>query len=173
VGLDRRFAAYADLVRAYSAKLDLVSPGDLDRFEDRHIADSLRALPYVQEAPPGVAVDVGSGAGLPGVPLAIADAGREWVLLEPRKRRAAFLEEVIRQLDLRNASVITVTAEVLAASGPVYAVATARALAPPAEAIELLRPLVIPGGSVLVFIGSSERGKKYTEVEAGLVRVVA
>lgn len=166
------YLRYAELVRAYSDRLDLVSPGDLERFEERHIRDSLRARPYVNQAPAGPAVDVGSGAGLPGIPLAIADPSREWVLLEPRQRRAAFLEEVIRELALPNAEVVASTAEELVATGRRFAVATARALAPPPEAVEIVRPLVEPGGVILVFIGA-ESATKFTEVERGLVRVMA
>lgn len=172
MGLDPRLGSYTQLVRDFAPKLDLVSPGDLDRFEERHIEDSLRALPYVQEAPPGPAVDVGSGAGLPGIPLAIADPHREWRLLEPRTRRAAFLEEVVRELDLANVEVIAETAEAVAAKGAVYAVATARALAPPPRALELLRPLVVSRGTLLVFIGKTEDATKYGEVEPGLCRVI-
>ena len=167
------FLRYAQLVRGYSSKLDLVSPADIDRFEERHIRDSLRALPYVRRAPAGVAVDVGSGAGLPGIPLAIADPDRQWRLLEPRKRRAAFLEEVVRDLDLPNVDVVAETAEAVSArDGATHAVAIARALAPPQYALEMLRPLVVPRGTLLVFVGRSEDATKYTEVEPGLVRVV-
>lgn len=166
------YLRYASLVRAYSDKLDLISPGDLDRFEARHIRDSLRALPYVRQAPAGPAVDVGSGAGLPGIPLAIADPERPWVLLEPRQRRAAFLEEVVRELDLAHVEVIAETAEQAAEGGRSFAVATARALAPPAHAIEMVRPLVRPGGAILVFVGASETATKCAEVEAGLCRVL-
>lgn len=165
---------YAAIVRRYAGKLDLVSPGDLERFESRHIDDSLRALPYVQQAPPGPAVDVGSGAGLPGIPLAIADPGRHWRLLEPRKRRAAFLEEVVRELDLGNVEVVCDRAENLPSSeGAVHALATARALAPPDEAIAVLRPLVVPRGTILVFVGRSKPATKYAEIEPGLVKVIA
>ncbi|MBW3594106.1 MAG: class I SAM-dependent methyltransferase, partial [Actinobacteria bacterium] len=128
---------------------------------------------YVREAPPGPAVDVGSGAGLPGIPLAIADPDRHWRLLEPRKRRAAFLEEVVRELALGNVEVVAQSAEALAASeGATHAVATARALAPPPQAIDMLRPLVVPGGAILVFVGESESATKYAEVEPGIVRLV-
>lgn len=167
------FLRYAELVRAFSAKLDLVAPGDLDRFEERHIRDCLRARPYLNQAPPGPAVDVGSGAGLPGIPLAIADPGRSWVLLEPRRRRAAFLEEVVRDLDLAHVEVRTQTAEEAAEElGATFAVATARALAPPAYAIDMLRPLVVPRGTLLLFVGRSENAMKHAQVEAGLVKVV-
>lgn len=170
---DERLAAYAGLVRRFSPQLDLVSPGDLPRLEERHIADSLRALPYVRQALPGVAVDVGSGAGFPGIPLALADPQRDWRLLEPRKRRAAFLEEVVRELDLSNVEVATATAEVLATTvGPVHAVAVARALAPPAQARALLEPLVVKRGTLLLFVGASESPTKDAEVEPGLVRLI-
>ena len=169
----QEFLRYAALVRAYSDKLDLVSPGDLDRFEERHVRDSLRARPYISQAPPGPAVDVGSGAGLPGIPLAIADRSRQWVLLEPRRRRAAFLEEVVRDLALTHVEVRAETAEKAHEElGATFAVATARALAPPAYAVEMLRPLVVPRGTILLFVGDSENAMKDAQVERGLVRVV-
>ena len=170
---DARFALYSELIRRFSGRLDLVAPGDLDRFEERHLEDSLRALPYAKAAPPGRAVDVGSGAGLPGIPLAIADPGRAWVLLEPRQRRAAFLEEVVRELDLANVEVVAETAEGLAGRlGPVHSFATARALSPPQAAIRLLRPLVTAGGTILVFVGEGESAMKDVEVEPGLVKLI-
>ena len=52
-------AAYAGLVREFSGRLDLVAPGDLERFHERHVADSLRLLPVVDDAPEGPCVDVG------------------------------------------------------------------------------------------------------------------
>ena len=167
------YLRFAQLIREYSPKLDLISPGDLDRLEDRHIKDSLRALPYVRQIPPGPAVDVGSGAGLPGIPLAIADPDRNWILLEPRQRRAAFLEEVVRDLGLSNVEVRAQSAEQAAAElGAVHAVATARALAPPPVALEIARPLVAPGGSILLFLGESESAQKCEVLEPGIGRVV-
>lgn len=166
------YLRYAELVRAHSDKVDLVSPSDLDRFEERHIRDSLRALPWVRRCPPGPAVDVGSGAGLPGIPLAIADPDRSWLLLEPRQRRAAFLEEVVRDLDLTNVEVRAQTAEQATAElGPVHSVAIARALARPTAALEMLTSLVVPRGTVLLFVGREEPALKYAEVEPGLVKV--
>jgi 16S rRNA (guanine527-N7)-methyltransferase len=167
-------AAYADLVRAYADRLDLVAPGDLDRFEERHIRDSLRPLALLRSLPDGPCADVGSGAGLPGVPLAIAEPNREWRLIEPRRRRAAFLEEVVRALDLRG-EVVVVTADAarrdprLAAA---HALAIARALAPPAHALAMIVPLVAPGGAAAVFLGEeAEAPPGSEEVEEGLAIV--
>jgi 16S rRNA (guanine527-N7)-methyltransferase len=147
--------AYADLVRVHADRLDLVSSRDLRRFEERHVADSLRLLPLLERLPPGPVVDVGSGAGLPGIPLAILRPERQVRLLEPRRRRAAFLEEAVRRLDL-DCEVITMTAEEAAANPRLaagHALATARALAPPALAFRLIEPLVAPGGTAAVFVG--------------------
>src|SRR5918999_4554751 len=103
-------ARYADLVRRWSERVNLVGPSDLDHFESRHIADCLRLLPLARGLAPGPAIDVGSGAGLPGAVLAIAEPGRRWRLLEPQRRRAAFLEEVVRVLRL-DAEVVVLSAE--------------------------------------------------------------
>jgi 16S rRNA (guanine527-N7)-methyltransferase len=161
---------FASILRRYASRVDLVSPGDLDRVESRHIADSLKALSAVKEAPAGPAVDVGSGAGLPGIPLAIA-SGRTWRLLEPRLRRAAFLEEVVRELSL-DCEVLRLTAE-QAARDPTLAgshlVATARAVADPLSTFELLLPLVAAGGRALAWLGeSSEFPAETQEVAPGV-----
>ncbi|MGH2773904.1 MAG: 16S rRNA (guanine(527)-N(7))-methyltransferase RsmG [Actinomycetota bacterium] len=151
-------AAYARLLRSWASRIDLVAPGDLARLESRHIDDSLKAAEIVASAPTGDALDAGSGAGFPGVPLAIVDPGRLWRLLEPRAKRAAFLEEVVRELDL-NAEVVRRTAQ-RAASDPAlagtHAVVTARALAAPAAAFQLMAPLVAPGGLRIVWVGSAD-----------------
>jgi 16S rRNA (guanine527-N7)-methyltransferase len=146
-------ARYEELLKAWAPRLDLVSPGDLPRFRERHIEDSLRLAPLLDRLPPGPCVDVGSGAGLPGIPLAIAVPDRSWRLLEPRRRRAAFLEEVVRELDL-DAEVVVATAQQAADEiGPVHALAVGRALAEPAAALDLLLPLVAEDGAAAVFLG--------------------
>lgn len=147
--------AYVELIRSWAPRLDLIAPRDIDRIEERHINDSLKALPWVLLAPPGPAVDVGSGAGFPGVPLALAAPQRLWRLIEPRARRAGFLDEVVRELDL-NAEVIRMSAQEAAADpglAGAHVVATARALAAPANAFGLLEPLLGRGGVSLVWVG--------------------
>jgi 16S rRNA (guanine527-N7)-methyltransferase len=150
---------YADLVRRWSERVNLVGPSDLDHFESRHIADCLRLLPLARALPPGPAIDVGSGAGLPGVVLAAADPARPWRLLEPHRRRAAFLEEVVRELEL-DAEVVALRAERAATRADLAAMhvlATARALAPPAAAFRMMEPLVAAHGVRAVMVGRSAR----------------
>jgi 16S rRNA (guanine527-N7)-methyltransferase len=152
------------LLRSWAPRLDLISPGDLPRLRARHIDDSLRALPLLDDLEPGWCVDVGSGAGLPGIPLALAGPTHlRWRLLEPRKRRAAFLEEAVRELGL-SCEVVVSSAE-QAARDPAlsggHVLAIARALAPPLEAFRLITPLVAPGGLAAVFVGEG------TEVPEG------
>lgn len=150
-----KLAAYTELIRAWAPRLDLVSPADLPRLEERHLADCLRLVPLAEEVG-GPCIDVGSGAGLPGIPLAIA-TGTHWRLLEPRRRRAAFLEEVVRELSLA-CEVLRMTADE-AGTDPALArahqLATARAVAPPVAAFPLLTPLLRPGGVAVVFHGGA------------------
>lgn len=167
---------YAELIRLWAPQTNLISARDLERLEERHLEDSLRALPAVLDAPEGPAIDVGSGAGLPGIPLAIATPGRDWTLLEPRSLRARFLEEVIGDLGLRNARVVKARAQAAASDpelGGRFVVATARALAAPGAALELLRPLIAPGGTCLIFVGETGLPpEEATEVAPGIVRVI-
>jgi 16S rRNA (guanine527-N7)-methyltransferase len=118
--------------------------------EERHIADSLRAVRALGRA--SRAHDLGSGAGLPGVPLAIALPGTAFTLIEPARKRAAFLELVIDELGLSNARVVVARAEDV---GVVADVCVARALAPLERAWSLARPLLEPGGCLVYFAGES------------------
>ena len=167
-------AGYAELLRRWAPKLDLISDRDLSRLEERHLDDSLKALPLLADLPEGPAVDVGSGAGLPGVPLAIAEPARLWRLIEPRKRRAAFLEEVVRELAL-NCEVLTMSAEQAAldpALRATHVLGTARALAPPKAALDLVTPLVIPAGLAVVWVGKDPELPAEAEVtDSGLAIV--
>ncbi|MDQ3767098.1 MAG: class I SAM-dependent methyltransferase [Actinomycetota bacterium] len=161
-------------MRKWGRRIDLVASGDLTRFADRHIADSLRALSLVKSLPHGPGIDVGSGAGLPGIPLAIADPSRPWRLLEPQAKRAAFLEEVVRTLNL-NCEVVVRRAEEIAQDQAflgAHPVVTLRAVAPPSAAFRLGLPLVSTGGAAVVFVGAAaEIPPEAEETEKGLAIV--
>ena len=118
-------AEYAALIRKWTRKINLVSPGTLDALEDRHIWDSAQ----IYAGQTGVWSDLGSGGGLPGVVIAILRKG-EGIndpvhLIESDQRKAAFLRTCARTLDIN----VRVVAERIEAAGPVNAViVSARAL---------------------------------------------
>lgn len=144
--------AHADAVRAQTGKLALVSAADADQVIARHTADSM-LFALAREPVDGERwVDVGAGAGFPGIPLACAYPEVEFVLVEPQRKRAGFLELQVARLGLANATVAAVKASALPAG---FDVATARALAEPALALEALLRLVEPAGSALVAVGES------------------
>ena len=91
-----RLICYAELVERWSARHNLVRYSTRQELVERHIADALAAAPRLGAE--GRLLDVGSGAGLPGVPLLAARPRWRGVLLEPRQKRWAFLRTVIREL---------------------------------------------------------------------------
>jgi 16S rRNA (guanine527-N7)-methyltransferase len=93
-----RVARYAELLERWSRRHNLVRYRSRQELVERHLVDSLAAAPFLGES--GRLLDVGSGAGLPGVPLLAACPGWSGVLLEPRQKRWAFLRLVVRELGL-------------------------------------------------------------------------
>jgi len=112
--------------------------------------DALRAVPLL-EANGGPIVDVGSGGGSPGLPLAVALPGRTFTLLEAERRKCAFLETFARELP--NVDVVWGRAEEQPLE--LYGVALARALAKPPVAVELCAPLVTHDGAVVLWLGET------------------
>ena len=103
----------------------------------------------------GVLVDIGSGAGLPGVVLAMLRPSLEVILLEPLLRRSVFLEECVAELGLSNATVLRARAEEKAAARYQADVATARAVAPLDRLAGWAARLLRPGGELLAIKGQS------------------
>jgi 16S rRNA (guanine527-N7)-methyltransferase len=120
-----------------------------------HVEESLAALPVVQRFD-GPIVDVGSGGGAPGIPLAQALPDREVTLLEATRRKCDFLERWARELP--NARVVCGRAE----EQPVdsWGVAVAKALAPPPVAAEWCLPLVEPGGAAVLYVGPTAQADR-------------
>jgi len=128
----------------------LTSIADRDEAHRVHVEGSLAALPAVVRFS-GSIVDVGSGGGSPGVPLAAALPDRDVTLLEANARKALFLERVAQ--DFPNIRVVRGRAEEQEVDA--YGVAVARALAPPPVAAEWCLTLVRPGGGVVLYVGPS------------------
>jgi len=124
-----------------------------------HVEESLSALETVERFE-GSIVDVGSGGGAPGIPLAAALPLREVTLLESHRRTCDFLEGWTREFP--NLRVVCGRAE----EQPVdsYGVAVAKALAPPPVAAEWCLPLVAPGGAAVLFVGPSAEAERVAAV---------
>jgi 16S rRNA (guanine527-N7)-methyltransferase len=144
-----RLRRFEELLADRAAPLRAISKADSARIRERHTLDSLRAVPVVEAAED--AADLGSGAGLPGVVVAIALPRVRMMLIERRPRRAAFLELAVEDLGLSNAAVVAGRVEDV--TGEVD-VALARAFAPIEEAWARARGILRPGGRLVYFAGS-------------------
>ena len=146
--------AHAEAVRSATQRLGLVSHGDLGQVVSRHTADSLLFALARTPAHGERWLDVGSGAGFPGLVLACAYPESAFTLLEPLKKRAGFLEVTALELGLGN---VVVRNERLAdLEHQDFDVAVSRALEDPAETRVAMVDVVREGGEVLVAIGPSE-----------------
>ena len=136
-----------------------------DRAEARrvHLDESLAVAPFVRRYE-GPVVDVGSGGGAPGIPLAAAFPDREVVLLEATRRKCDFLESVTREFP--NLRVVCGRAEEQPTGQ--FGVAVAKALAPPAVAAEWCLPLVGVGGAAILLVGPSVDAAAVARVSAQL-----
>lgn len=153
------FGAGTELVRRYARLLaeagierGLIGPRELPRLWTRHLLNCVVIQEGIERG--AMVVDIGSGAGLPGVVLAVARPDLRVTLVEPLLRRSRFLDEVVAALGLRNATVWRARAEELA--GEVQAdVVTARAVAPLERLVRWAAPLLRPGGRLLAVKGRS------------------
>ena len=134
---------------------------DRDEAVDVHLADSLVALGTIDEGlederVPTLVADIGSGAGVPGIPLAVARPALRFDLVEASQRKAEFLTRVVGALELSNAGVLRARAEEVPGQGrrEAYGVVVVRAVAPLATLVEYAGPLLAEGGRLLAWKGA-------------------
>ncbi len=152
------FELYAHLLLEANRRTNLISRRDEPRLWTAHLFDSLAAAQLL--APAEAAIDLGSGAGLPGIPLAIAHPEVAFLLVEPRRLRAAFLKQAVCALGLSNVRVYPGSARRLAreaSARPDGEIVVARGLGSVERVVELAAPLVSSGGRVAVFKGAAAR----------------
>ena len=137
------------LLAERAVPLGMVAAGDLDNLRDRHILDSIRAAPLLDGNDADVA-DLGSGAGLPGIPLAIVRPDLRFRLIDVRRRRVAFIELAVETIGLPNVVVEQRSVETVAATFPAC---LARAFADPGKAWTLAERILRPGGRLLYWAG--------------------
>jgi 16S rRNA (guanine527-N7)-methyltransferase len=161
----RRLEQYVGILLERNAALNLTGAKDVASALD-HVRDSLRLLPYVREP----LVDIGSGGGFPAIPLAIA-SGLRMTLVESVLKKARFLEEVVKELDLP-VTVRAGRAEDAArdlALRETFASATARAVASVTAVLELTVPFLSLGGIAVLQRGSLSAQETAAAADAALV----
>jgi 16S rRNA (guanine527-N7)-methyltransferase len=146
-----RLDAYERLLLEKALPLGMIGRADREHVHERHLIDSLRAIPLLGPAPMQI-VDLGSGAGLPGIPLALARPDLSFCLSELRRRRVAFLELAVDDLQLRNVRVFAGKVEDM--TGP-FDVCLSRAFAEPARAWAVAESLLSQSGKLLFWAGRS------------------
>lgn len=157
---------YAELLANEGVVRGLLGPREAPRLWDRHL---LNCAVLGEEIPPDSTVcDIGSGAGLPGLVLAIARPDLEMTLVEPLLRRTNFLEEVVESLSLDRVEVVRGRADALHGTRR-FDVVTSRAVAPLARLLEWSMPLVAPSGALVAMKGVAV-GDEIAEAQPVLAR---
>ena len=158
--MDERLERWLAALLTTPGLTSIRDPGEARRV---HVDESLAALDAVQRFE-GPIVDVGSGGGAPGIPLASALPDRDVTLLEANGRKCAFLREAAREFS--NVTVVQGRAEEQETDR--FGVAVAKALAPPPVAAEWCLPLVAPGGAAVLYVGPSADASAVSRVSERL-----
>jgi len=183
-GFRNRLGGFVSLLLAANRRLNLTrvtEPGEVARL---HLLDSLAALPIIDDAAPDAVIDLGSGGGLPAIPLAIARPGIHWTLVDSVGRKASALRGFVEALGLPNVAVVAERAEALGRDPrhrERYPMVTARACAPLPVLVELALPLLAADGTLLAWKGplgeqdeEVQRGRRaIAEVGGGGLRIVS
>jgi 16S rRNA (guanine527-N7)-methyltransferase len=149
----REVERYAELLASWGIERGLIGPREADRIWDRHIAN---CIPVSTLIPEGVTVaDIGSGAGLPGIVIALARPDLRVTLIEPLQRRVDFLNEVITDLNIP-VTVIRGKAESVKSA---FAIVAARAVKPLPVLLPMVWPLIASKGALLAIKGESAQAE--------------
>ncbi len=162
----RLFRDYYAFLSEKNKVMDLTAITGEDETGRMHFLDSCALLKH-QDFEGKKAVDVGSGAGFPGLPLVMAGPEMDMTLLESQQKRADFLEETIARLDLRGVRCLCLRAEEAAHLRETFDIAVSRAVAKLNVLCELCLPLVRPGGAFLAMKGP-DAGSELEEARSGI-----
>ena len=144
-----KLVRYLALIEKWNRVYNLTAVRRVDDMISHHVLDSLAVAPHVQSA---TMLDVGSGAGLPGIPLAIARPGMAVTLLESSHKKSAFLNQAVIELELANAQVVNARAESWQPPQP-YDVVISRAFSDLAEFLALAGRFCATGGVLAAMKG--------------------
>jgi 16S rRNA (guanine527-N7)-methyltransferase len=143
---------YIEALLKWNKTISLTTVTKVDQILAFHFGESLFALPMLPVEKSRLA-DVGSGAGFPGIPLAMTRPSLEVTLIEPNAKKFAFLNEVIRQLGLNNVTAARGRTDDLESSNERFEIVTARAVGQFDELIGWAKPRITPGGKLILWVG--------------------
>ena len=147
-------STYIDLLLKWNARINLTAIREPDEIAQRHFGESLFAAKYLLENKHlQTATDLGSGAGFPGVPFAMLAPDVQVTLIEAQQKKATFLRELVRVLNLKNVKVFDQRADSYPETADLVML---RAVEKFEEALKMAMRLAKPGGSVAIMIGSGQ-----------------
>lgn len=150
------FQVYQEILLARGQSLGLVGKFSSDELEVQHLVDSLTLVLVIHDMDNMSVVDVGTGAGLPGLPLKIINPSLRMTFVDAKRRSCSFLRTTINQLGLENVAIVRSRAETYARSREgreMHDLAVSRAVAGVEETLEYTLPLIKPGGQVVLYRG--------------------
>jgi len=150
----RVISTYIDLLMKWNARINLTAIREPDEIVQRHFGESLFAAKYLlYQHAPQTAIDLGSGAGFPGVPFAMLAPEVQVTLIESQQKKATFLKELIRALELKNVKVFSDRAESYPGAADLVML---RAVEKFEQALPMAVRLTNAGGRIVLMIGSGQ-----------------
>lgn len=148
-GTEIQLIRYIELIAQWNRVFNLTAIRDLDAMVVRHLLDSLTIKPFIKGK---TILDVGTGAGLPGIPLAIMMPEKQFVLLDSNQKKTRFLQQTVYQLRLKNVRVVHQRVEEYKVD-QLFDTVVSRAFSTLREYLQLSKHLVRPGGQILAMKG--------------------
>lgn len=163
-------ARYLELLAKWNRVFNLTAISDPDDWVTHHLLDSLAVVPYL---PGGSVIDVGSGAGLPGIPIAVACPGRRVTLLDSSQKKGAFLQQAVSELGLQGNTKVQLSRveDFRPAAG--FQVVISRAFADLARFVAAAKHLCAPGGRLVAMKGANPRAEFAGLPAAAVERLVS
>ncbi|MCD6117066.1 16S rRNA (guanine(527)-N(7))-methyltransferase RsmG [bacterium] len=158
------FSEYNDLIRKANLRLNLVSEKDVNRIAEQHFIDSLGFARYADFSSDTMIMDLGSGAGFPGIVLAVLFPETPVVLVESRKKKAQFLENTVKSLALKSVEVIGERAENLKGSDYIFSTVLARSVAKTSVLVKWCSSVLNPSHGRIITIKGPDVKQELSEL---------
>ena len=162
-----QFSEYAGFIKDWNKRSNIVSSKDVSRIASRHLFESLLLTKAADLSGSIRLLDIGSGAGFPGIPLKIWNPKIEFTVIEPDRKKALFIETVAERLNLKNTQILCVKAEndsTVKQKAEIFDVITARAVAPLLTLLNWAKPYLKRKGAVCLFPKGSNLKNEFEKV---------